>query len=186
MKSGSQEIWVVKMITGNLKAQHDRRGENIMIAPPHPPPTPHPLHPLPNTSKKHKTSHQKRDNPACVPAKMKLIFLQPSQNTAPATQMHVLKFIGGRRLKCIFFGVKIEKNAFRLHKMQISKVTYGNFSNVCGYIHIYIYSPKRKCHVLIYHSGIWLYQFWKHGPWTWAYHMGGIVKNPSRFSLQPL
>ena len=133
------------MITGNLKAQHDRRGENIMIAPPHPPPTPHPLHPLPNTSKKHKTSHQKRDNPACVPAKMKLIFLQPSQNTAPATQMHVLKFIGGRRLKCIFFGVKIEKNAFRLHKMQISKVTYGNFSNVCGYIHIYIYIfPKEK------------------------------------------
>ena len=131
------------MITGNLKAQHDRRGENIMIAPPHPPPTPHPLHPLPNTSKKHKTSHQKRDNPACVPAKMKLIFLQPSQNTAPATQMHVLKFIGGRRLKCIFFGVKIEKNAFRLHKMQISKVTYGNFSNVCGYIHIYIF-PKEK------------------------------------------
>ena len=132
------------MITGNLKAQHDRRGENIMIAPPHPPPTPHPLHPLPNTSKKHKTSHQKRDNPACVPAKMKLIFLQPSQNTAPATQMHVLKFIGGRRLKCIFFGVKIEKNAFRLHKMQISKVTYGNFSNVCGiYIYIYIF-PKEK------------------------------------------
>ena len=26
MKSASQETWVVKMITGNLKEQHDRRG----------------------------------------------------------------------------------------------------------------------------------------------------------------
>ena len=27
------------MITGSLKAQHDRRGENVIIAPPRPPPT---------------------------------------------------------------------------------------------------------------------------------------------------
>ena len=146
MKSGSQEIWVVKMITGNLKAQHDRRGENIMIAPPHPPPTPHPLHPpepLPNTPKKHKTSHQKRDNSACVPAKMKHIFLQPSQNTAPATQMHVLKFIGGRRLECIFFGVKIEKTRFACTKCRFRKWHMAILATFAG-IHIYIYIPQRE------------------------------------------
>jgi hypothetical protein len=45
-------------------------------------------------------------------------------------------------LKCVSFG-KNRRNAFPLHEMQISKVTYDNFSDgeaqglVCGCIYIY-------------------------------------------------
>ena len=169
------------MITGSLKAQHDRRGENVIIAPPRPPPTNPPskkrehnrykknasrwnswkektLHwkknkekheaqktawkkqhfrdinksenraharasenktdafstiakhcatargtqiehavqwrknthnAQPWTTKKNINNHtyiKKRENPARLPPKMKWRFLQPSQNTAPATQ----------------------------------------------------------------------------------------------------
>ena len=34
MKSGWQETWAVKMITGSFKAQHNRRFENVIVAAP--------------------------------------------------------------------------------------------------------------------------------------------------------
>jgi hypothetical protein len=60
---------------------------------------------------------------------MKMIFLQPSQNTAPATQDARAQIHWWPQVKMHF--VRSEhgkkKNAFRLHQMQISKVTCDNF-----------------------------------------------------------
>ena len=54
--------------------------------------------------------------------------------------MDVLKFIGGRRSKCIFLNLKIEKNAFRLHEEQNSKGTNDNFGDgETGVLRVYRY-----------------------------------------------
>ena len=55
--------------------------------------------------------------------------------------MDVLKFIGGRRSKCIFLHLKKEKNAFRLHDEQNSNGTNDNFADgETGVLRVYIYA----------------------------------------------
>ena len=66
---------------------------------------------------------------ARLPAKMPYDFFVRSENIAPATQNGRVKFIGGRRSKCIFLHLKKEKTAFRLHEEQNSNVTNDNFGN---------------------------------------------------------
>ena len=54
--------------------------------------------------------------------------------------MDVLKFIGGRRSKCIFLNLKIAKTAVRLHEEQNSNGTNDNFGDgETGVLRVYIY-----------------------------------------------
>ena len=53
--------------------------------------------------------------------------------------MDVLKFIGGRRSKCIFLHLK-KKNAFRLHEEQNLNMTNDNFGDgETAVLRVYIY-----------------------------------------------
>ena len=62
--------------------------------------------------------------------------------------MDVLKFIGGRRSKCIFLHLKKEKNAFRLHEERNSNVTNDNFGDgetaVLRVYILYVYIANRR------------------------------------------
>ena len=66
-------------------------------------------------------------------------------------KMDMLKFIGGRRSKCIFLNLNIEKNAFRLHEEQNG--TNDNFGDARdrGFAGIYIHTVR----------------YWKHGNGTY-------------------
>jgi hypothetical protein len=65
-------------------------------------------------------------------------FFQGHKKLRLPHKMDMLKFIGGRRSKCIFLNLNIEKNAFRLHEEQNG--TNDNFGDgETGVLRVYIY-----------------------------------------------
>jgi hypothetical protein len=72
--------------------------------------------------------------------------------------MDVLKFIGGRRSKCIFLNLKIEKNAFRLHEEQNLNGTNDNFGDSeTGVLRVYgkyIYHELNPSESIPIHKGV--------------------------------
>ena len=102
----------------------------------------------PQPAKKHKKETiqnvPKTQKVARLPAKMQYDFLQGHKTLRLPRKMDVLNFIGGRRSKCIFWKLKKEKSAFRLHEEQNSNGTNDNFGDgetgvLRVYIYIYIY-----------------------------------------------
>ena len=76
------------------------------------------------TAKKTHLSHIKKcEIPRACQRKCTWHFFHLHKTLRLPRKTDVLKVIRGRRLKCTFFNLKIEKNAFSLHKKQISKGT---------------------------------------------------------------
>ena len=127
--------------------------------PPPPPPTPTPPQRQEATPKKTKETKssktcQKRKKSRACQRKCDTTFLYDQKTLRLPRKMDVLKFIGGRRSKCIFLQIKNEKNAFRLHETQISNVTNDDFSDgetAVLWVYIYIYM------VYIYIYGVYIY-----------------------------
>ena len=82
---------------------------------------------------------KKRKNPSCLPAKIKMVLFQPSQNTAPATQNARAPIHCWPQVKMQFCRSENRENAFRLHEMQISKVMPDHFGD--GETQVYLYIP---------------------------------------------
>jgi hypothetical protein len=96
------------------------------------------------------TSIQKRKKSRACQRKCNTIFLQGHKTLRLPRKMDVLKFIGGRRSKCIFLNLKKEKNAFRLHEEQNSNGTNDNFGDgetmvLRVYIYIFFFFSVSFC-----------------------------------------
>ena len=92
-----------------------------------------------NGKKTHVSNMKKRENPARLPAKINIAFLQPAQNTAPATQNARVQIHWWPQVKMHMFHLEKQKKAFHLHKMQMLKETEDEFIFIRMYIYIYIY-----------------------------------------------
>jgi hypothetical protein len=85
---------------------------------------------------------KKRKNPSCLPAKIKMVLFQPSQNTAPATQNARAPIHWWPQVKMHFCRSENRKKAFRLHEMQISKVMPDHFGDgETQGLRVYLYKP---------------------------------------------
>ena len=99
-------------------------------------------------------THQKMRNSARLPAKMHMAFFSPSQNTASATQNGRAQSHSWPQVEMHIFQLKNWKNAFSLHKKQISKGTDddvgdGETQGLRVYIYIYIYIINNTIHIYI-------------------------------------
>ena len=109
-----------------------------------------------NGKKTHVSNMKKRENPARLPAKINIAFLQPAQNTAPATQNARVQIHWWSQVKMHMF--HLEKQKKSVSPAQNANVERDRrrvylYTYVYIYIHIFIYRHI-FIHIYIYMCGV--------------------------------